>query len=62
MWDARERSGYGGVGAADDIDLVSAGRETARALGAPFILLPRAGHLSMLLDPTGVAAAIKSAR
>ena len=47
-------------GAADHIDPVSAGRATARALGAPFILLPRAGHLSMLVDPTGVAAAISA--
>jgi pimeloyl-ACP methyl ester carboxylesterase len=48
-------------GAADSIDSVSAGRATARALGAPFILLPGAGHLSMLVDPTGVAAAVESA-
>ncbi len=31
----------------------------AKALRAPFVLLPPAGHLSMLVDPTGLAAAIE---
>jgi pimeloyl-ACP methyl ester carboxylesterase len=48
-------------GAHDTTDEVGAGRTTAHALGAPFVLLPRAGHLSMLVDPIGVANAIGSA-
>ena len=46
-------------GALDDVDSVAAGRRTARLLRAPFVLLPRAGHLSMLVAPRGVAAAIE---
>ena len=42
-------------GALDTVDSVAAGRRTAQLLGAPFVLLPRAGHLSMLVDPRGVA-------
>ncbi len=45
-------------GAHDKTDDVGAGRASARALAAPFVLLPRAGHLSMLVDPVGVARAI----
>ena len=48
-------------GANDTTDEVSAGRTTAKALGARFVLLPGAGHLSMLVDPAGVANAIDSA-
>lgn len=43
----------------DTTDSVQAGRTTAKALRAPFILLPRAAHLSMLVDPGGVARAIE---
>jgi pimeloyl-ACP methyl ester carboxylesterase len=46
-------------GAQDTVDEVSAGRRSARALRAPFVLLPGAGHLSMLVDPRGVAAAVE---
>lgn len=45
-------------GAHDKTDDVDAGRASAKALAAPFVLLPRAGHLSMLVDPVGVARAI----
>ena len=48
-------------GALDTTDDVSAGRTTAKALGAPFVLLPGAGHLSMLADPVGVATAVAGA-
>ena len=43
----------------DTTDSVQAGRTTAKALHAPFILLPRAAHLSMLVDPGGVVRAIE---
>lgn len=46
-------------GALDTTDSVAAGRRTARLLRAPFVLLPRAAHLSMLVDPRGVAAAVE---
>jgi len=46
-------------GERDTTDSVQAGRTTAKALRAPFVLLPRAAHLSMLVDPTGVARAVK---
>lgn len=45
-------------GAEDTVDSVAAGRRTARALRAPFVQLPGAGHLSMLVDPRLVAAAV----
>jgi pimeloyl-ACP methyl ester carboxylesterase len=48
-------------GADDTTDSVSAGRVTAKTLRAPFVLLPRAGHLSMLADPSGVARAVARA-
>jgi pimeloyl-ACP methyl ester carboxylesterase len=48
-------------GAHDTTDAVSEGRASARALRAPFVLLPNAGHLSMLADPSGVARAIRRA-
>lgn len=48
-------------GAEDTTDSVSAGRTTAKALGAPFVSLPRTGHLSMLVDPIGVANAVAGA-
>jgi len=47
-------------GSHDTTDTVSEGRTSAQALGAPFRLLPRAGHLSMLADPQGVAGAVES--
>jgi len=46
-------------GARDTTDAVSEGRTSAAALHAPFVLLPSAGHLSMLADPAGVARAIR---
>lgn len=48
-------------GAHDTTDSVSAGRKTAAALRAPFMVLPRAGHLSMLANPAGVAGVIARA-
>lgn len=49
-------------GAEDHVDEVSAGRASARALGTRFVLVPRAGHLSMLANPRAVAAAIETLR
>ena len=46
-------------GADDNVDSPSAGRQTARDLHARFVLVPRAGHLSMLQEPQAVAAAIR---
>jgi len=46
-------------GAHDTADSVSAGRTSAVALRAPFVVLPRAAHLSMLVDPRGVARAVE---
>ena len=43
----------------DTTDSVQAGRTTAKALRAPFVLLPRAAHLSMLVDPGAVARAVE---
>lgn len=45
-------------GAEDTVDSVSAGRTTAGLLRARFVLVPNAGHLSMLGAPTAVARAI----
>jgi pimeloyl-ACP methyl ester carboxylesterase len=45
-------------GAHDTVDSVSAGRGTAALLHARFLTVPRAGHLSMLAAPAGVARAI----
>jgi len=45
-------------GADDTVDDVSAGRRSARVLHARFVLVPDAGHLSMLANPRAVAAAI----
>ena len=45
-------------GADDTVDSVSAGRHTAAALHARFVLVPAAGHLSMLSNPVAVATAI----
>jgi pimeloyl-ACP methyl ester carboxylesterase len=48
-------------GANDTTDGVTEGRASAKALRAPFVLLPRVGHLSMLGDPVGVANAVRQA-
>jgi pimeloyl-ACP methyl ester carboxylesterase len=45
-------------GANDDVDPVASGRQSARDLRARFVLVPHAGHLSMLVAPTAVARAI----
>jgi pimeloyl-ACP methyl ester carboxylesterase len=45
-------------GAKDDVDPVASGRQSARDLRARFVLIPNAGHLSMLVAPTAVARAI----
>jgi pimeloyl-ACP methyl ester carboxylesterase len=42
----------------DTVDGVGAGRESARALEAPFVVIPNAPHLSMLVQPQKVATAI----
>ncbi|MDX6413802.1 MAG: hypothetical protein QOH23_1212 [Gaiellaceae bacterium] len=47
-------------GAQDTVDSVPAGRKSAQALRAPFHLLPRAGHLSMLAAPGEIAREIDS--
>lgn len=46
-------------GASDNVDPVSAGRQSARDLRARFILIQGAGHLSMLAAAGSVAAAIR---
>lgn len=46
-------------GADDTVDSVSAGRQTAGDLRTRFVLVPGAGHLSMLGNPVAVAAAIR---
>lgn len=45
-------------GADDHVDGVAAGRATARDLQARFVIVPGAGHLSMLARPVAVARAI----
>jgi pimeloyl-ACP methyl ester carboxylesterase len=45
-------------GARDSVDSVPAGLASARALHARFVRIPGAGHLSMLVAPQAVAAAI----
>ena len=45
-------------GAHDTVDPVASGRTTAAALRVPLVLIPGAGHVSMLADPRAVAAAI----
>ena len=46
-------------GSEDTVDSVSAGRHTAAIMHAPFVEIPRAGHLSMLARPALVARAIE---
>jgi len=48
-------------GSRDGVDAESAGRQTASDLGARFVLVPGAGHLSLLSDPQAVARAIEAA-
>jgi pimeloyl-ACP methyl ester carboxylesterase len=45
-------------GSHDTVDSVKAGRTTAALLHTRFVEIPNAGHLSMLVRPTGVAGAI----
>ena len=47
-------------GANDEVDPVASGRQTARDLGARFVLVPDAGHLTMLAAARTVARAIAS--
>jgi pimeloyl-ACP methyl ester carboxylesterase len=42
----------------DTVDDIKAGRNSAQALGVKLIVIPRAGHLSMLGEPVAVARAI----
>jgi pimeloyl-ACP methyl ester carboxylesterase len=49
-------------GASDKVDPVASGRQSARDLRAPFVLVHGAGHLSMLAAAGKVAAAIASPR
>ena len=49
-------------GAKDDVDPVGEGRRSASDLGARFVLVPDAGHLSMLANALAVARAIVSPR
>lgn len=44
----------------DTVDDIKAGRTSAQALGVKLIVIPRAGHLSMLDEPAAVAKAIGS--
>ncbi|HEY6963489.1 MAG TPA: alpha/beta hydrolase [Gaiellaceae bacterium] len=45
-------------GSRDSVDSVPSGRGAARDLHAPFMLVPGAGHLSMIVAPRAVARAI----
>jgi pimeloyl-ACP methyl ester carboxylesterase len=47
-------------GASDNVDPVASGRQSARDLRAPFVLVQGAGHLSMLVAAKTVARAIAS--
>jgi pimeloyl-ACP methyl ester carboxylesterase len=47
-------------GQRDTVDDLKAGRTSAQALGVRLIVIPRAGHLSMLDEPAAVAQAIVS--
>jgi pimeloyl-ACP methyl ester carboxylesterase len=49
-------------GSDDTVDSVSAGRETAALMHAPFVEIPGAGHLSMLAQPALVARALERLR
>jgi pimeloyl-ACP methyl ester carboxylesterase len=45
-------------GADDTVDSLASGRASARALDAPFVVIPHAPHLSMLVQPAKIATAI----
>ena len=45
-------------GADDSVDSLEVGRDSARALAAPLVVIPQAPHLSMLVQPARVAAAV----
>jgi hypothetical protein len=45
-------------GADDTVDELAAGRTSAQALDAPLVVLPKAPHLSMLVQPAKIASAI----
>jgi len=49
-------------GSNDAVDSVSSGRQTAHDLQAPFVVVPNAGHISMLEAPARIAAAIARLR
>jgi pimeloyl-ACP methyl ester carboxylesterase len=49
-------------GASDNVDPVASGRQSARDLHAPFVLVHGAGHLSMLVAAKAVARAIAAPR
>jgi len=44
----------------DTVDDIKAGRTSAQALGVKLVVIPRAGHLSMLDEPAAVAKTIAS--
>jgi pimeloyl-ACP methyl ester carboxylesterase len=46
-------------GTKDDVDSVGSGKTTAAALHVRLVLVPHAGHLSMLANPSATAAAIE---
>ncbi len=46
-------------GASDNVDPLSSGKATASVLHVRLVLIPQAGHLSMLANPPAVAAAIE---
>jgi pimeloyl-ACP methyl ester carboxylesterase len=48
-------------GTHDEVDSLSAGRQTAADLNATFVTIPGAGHLTLLTDPVAVARAIQAA-
>jgi pimeloyl-ACP methyl ester carboxylesterase len=49
-------------GADDSVDAPPSGRQTAADLHARFVLIPHAGHLTLLTDPGIVARAIEAPR
>ena len=49
-------------GASDAVDAPASGRQTAADLHARFVLIPRAGHLTILTNPALVAQAIEAPR
>jgi pimeloyl-ACP methyl ester carboxylesterase len=47
-------------GANDNVDSLGSGKTTAAALHVQLVIVPHAGHLSMLANPKGTAAAIEA--